>query len=57
MRMGRGQGGVGRDESKKFKPIPAPPRGAGLKFCCITFVGRKKFARNKAKRSELSKVE
>ena len=24
--------GMGRDGSKKSKPIPAPPRGAGLKF-------------------------
>ena len=29
--MGRGREGAGRDGSKKSKPIPAPPRGVGLK--------------------------
>ena len=26
---------AGRGGSKKSKPIPAPPHGAGLKFCSI----------------------
>ena len=29
------RGGAGRGRSKKFKPIPAPPHGAGLKSCPI----------------------
>ena len=29
------RGGDGRGGSKKCKPIPAPPRGAGLKSCPI----------------------
>ena len=36
MRGGAGRGGAGRGESKKSKPIPAPPRGAGLKACLIS---------------------
>ena len=33
--MGWGWGGAGRGGSKKFKPILAPPHGAGLKSCPI----------------------
>ena len=33
---GRGWGGEGRGGSKKFKPIPALPRGAELKSCPIS---------------------
>ena len=36
--------GMGRGGSKKCKPIPAPPRSAGLKSCPITFAGRGKIA-------------
>ena len=32
---GRGREGAGRGGSKKSKPIPAPPHGAGLKSCHI----------------------
>ena len=32
-RIRRGWGGVGQVGSKKSKPIPAPPRGVGLKSC------------------------
>ena len=32
---GWGRGGVGQGGSKKAKPIPTPPRGAGLKSCPI----------------------
>ena len=32
--------GVGRDGSKKCKPILAPSRGTGLKSCPITFTRR-----------------
>ena len=35
MRCGAGRGGVGQDGSKMSKPIPASPRGAGLKSCPI----------------------
>ena len=33
--MGQGQGGAGRDGSKKSKPIPTLSYGAGLKSCPI----------------------
>ena len=33
--MGRDGAGMGRGGSKKCKPIPAPPCGAGLKSCPI----------------------
>ena len=33
--METGRGKAGRGGSKKSKPIPAPPRGAGLKSCPI----------------------
>ena len=33
--MGQGGDEEGRGGSKKFKPIPAPPRSAGLKYCPI----------------------
>ena len=41
---------MGWSESKKCKPIPAPPRGAGLKSRPITFAGRGKPARAEAGR-------
>ena len=34
--VGRGGVGWGRGGSKKSKPIPAPPYGAGLKSCPIS---------------------
>ena len=52
-----GRVGTGRGGSKKFKLIPAPPRGAGLKFIPITFVGQGKPKRDEARRGELSEAE
>ena len=40
--------------SKKSKPIPAPPRGEGLKSCPTTFAGREIPAWGKAGRGGLS---
>ena len=54
---GRGGDGEGRGGSTKSKPIPAPPRGAGLKYCPIlippTFAGRGKPAPGEARRDRV----
>ena len=47
---------MGRGGSKKCKPIPAPPRGAGLKSRPIIFAGRGKPVRGEAGRGGSSEA-